>query len=528
MNLSKPNTPWICLVVIAMLLVTCQPAQQEVQQQPPNILIILADDLGYSDIGCYGGEINTPNLDRLANNGLRFRNFYNAARCCPTRASLLTGLYPHQAGMGGMVTDVSKPLSPPGPYQGYLNDSSATMAEVLKGAGYKTYMSGKWHVGEHPEHWPTKRGFDRYFGLISGASSYYEVIKDQPRVRQMALDDQIWEPPSEGFYMTDAITDYALDFLEKHVAEQKDQPFFTYLAYTAPHWPLHALPEDIERYEGKYDQGWEPVRQQRFQKMKEIGLIDQTYRLSEIPNTIPDWDTLSNQQEWSRRMEVHAAMVDRMDQGIGKVISLLEESGNLENTLILFLSDNGGSSENITARNLNDPSVLIGEQGSYAAFREPWANASNTPYRKYKRWTHEGGIKTPFIMHWPEAIKSQGSIVSGYGHIIDIMTTALQLSRAEYSDNSKSLAGKSLDWAWQGASSYDKDRVLYWEHFGHRAIRKGPWKLVSALPDNQWELYNLDEDPVELNDLSEDYPEKVEELDELHQEWGAEIGIRQE
>ena len=515
------------LPLICLLLVTCQPSKQAALAAVPNILIILADDLGYSDIGCYGGEISTPNLDRLAENGLQFRNFYNAARCCPTRAALLTGLYPHEAGMGGMVSSVENPIPPPSTYQGFLNDSSATLAEVLRPAGYKNYMSGKWHVGERPEHWPRKRGFDRYFGLISGASSYYEVIKDQPRVRRMALDDDVWEPAKEGFYMTDAITDYAVDFLQGHFTNQKEQPFFTYLAYTAPHWPLHAPAEDIARYQGKYDHGWVAIRKERFQKMIDLGLIDSSYQLSAVPKSIPDWDTLTNQEEWSRRMEVHAAMVDRMDQGIGKVMALLEQNGALDNTLIMFLSDNGASSENITGRKLHDPTIPIGARGSYAAFREPWANASNTPYRKYKRWTHEGGIKTPFIVHWPKGIEKPGAKVDHYAHIIDIMTTALQLSGANYPEGMRLLRGQSLDWAWsdEDSKSPDEDRVLYWEHFNHRAVRKGPWKLVSALPDNEWELYNLEEDPVELEDLSADFPDKVQEMVALHQGWSEEVGV---
>ncbi len=499
------------------------------QQAPadrPNIVIILADDMGYSDLGCYGGEAATPNLDQLAAEGLRFRTFYNAARCCPTRASLLTGVYPHEAGMGGMVSDVhSEPK--PGPYQGYLDQDCVTIAEVLKQAGYSTYMSGKWHVGERPEHWPRQRGFDRYFGLISGASSYFELV-EEPRVRQMVHDDEPWFPPAEGFYMTDAFTDTAIAFLEKHEGEDPDQPFFMYLAYTAPHWPLHAHEEDIARYKGRFDAGWDTIREQRYERMKQLGIIDQHYPLSPRTSGIPAWDSIADHGDWADRMEVYAAMVDRMDQGIGKVVETLERQGKLDNTLILFLSDNGGCAENIDGRKLNQEGSKVGERGSYVAYDEPWANVSNTPYRKYKSWTHEGGILTPLIAHWPAVIKHPGTLTDAVGHIVDIMATCTAIAGADYPMQREGRdvvpsRGISLMPAFSGADT--GKRTLYWEHLGKWAIRQGDWKLVGG-SSGGYELFDLAADPVEMHDLSGNYPHVVESMQRDYTIWAKEVGVR--
>ncbi len=509
----------------------CSPSpQQQTRESRPNIIVILADDMGYSDIGAYGSEIETTNLDQLAGNGIRFRNFYNAARCCPTRAALLTGLYPHEAGMGGMVSGYNS-TPEPGPYQGYLNEQCVTLAEVLKEAGYATYMSGKWHVGEKKAHWPRKRGFDRYFGLISGASSYFQLIENQPIIRQMVLDDDRWTPPEEGFYMTQSISDHAVDFLQRHFKADNKAPFFLYLAYTAPHWPLHALREDIKKYEHRYDTGWDAIREARYKKMLELGIIDSTYPLSPRSETVAPWEQVTDQENWARRMTVYAAMVDRIDQGIGQVVNTLKENKALNNTLILFLSDNGGSDENIEGRNLNNPKVEIGKKGSYVAYEEPWANASNTPYRKYKKWTHQGGIATPLIAHWPKGIRRQGAIENQYAHIIDIMPTCVELAKARYPDtfhekSIKPMQGTSLTPVFEG-NALPENRTLYWEHFGHRAVRQGDWKAVYAKNgDKTWELYQIADDPVELNDVSARYPDKVEELKNLYKKWAAEVGVK--
>ncbi len=494
----------------------------------PNIVIILADDMGYSDIGSFGGEINTPYLDLLAEKGLRFTQFYNAARCCPTRASLLTGVYPHQAGMGAMVTDVgSEPT--PGPYQGYLDENVATIAEHLKSANYSTYISGKWHVGEGQEHWPRQRGFDRYFGLISGASSYYEIIKDQPRIRQMALDDEPWDPPAEGFYMTDAIADYAVNFIRGHVSDHsRRKQFFLYVPFTAPHWPLHALETDIARYERVYDAGWDSIRVQRYNRLVKSGIIDKQWSLPERPASIPAWEDVEDKAVWSRRMAVYAAMVDRMDQGIGKILQALDESRTIRNTLIIFLSDNGGSAEDVTGRQLHDDTRMIGERGSYDAYREPWAFVSNTPFRRYKSWTHEGGIATPMIAYWMRGISEPGRIVDTPGHLVDLMATSLDIAGlADSLNDAGQLPGISLLPTFAGESQPQHD-ALYWEHFGARAIRSGDWKLVRSRQEETWELYNLRADRNEQSNLATSNPDKVKALAADWQKWAEKVGVFEE
>jgi arylsulfatase A-like enzyme len=503
------------------------PVIQSKKDSRPNIIIIMADDMGYSDIGCYGGEIDTPNIDRLARGGVRFTQFYNAARCCPTRASLLTGLYPHQAGMGDMVSAGSK--GKPGPYQGYLNHSCVTIAEVLRQAGYSTYMSGKWHVGEAPEIWPGKRGFDRYFGLISGASSYYELIQGQNRRRTMALDDTEWNPPEEGFYMTDAFSERAVKYIDRHYKEPgQDKPFFLYLAYTAPHWPLHALPGDIAKYEGKFMEGWDVLRVRRYERMVKMGLIDPAWPLSPRDQEVPGWESIEDKEHWGRLMAVYAAMVDRMDQGIGRVLDKLKEFGAEQNTLVLFLSDNGGCHENIEYRKLNKPGTTPGERGSYVAYRRPWANLSNTPFRLFKHWVHEGGIATPLVACWPAAIRQGGIITHQPGHITDLMATATDVGKAEYPAEFNGHAitppeGRSLMPVLRGGTR--PERALYWEHEKNRAMRRGRWKLVSA-GNGRWELYDLEADRTEMNNLAADNPELLEEMTRMYETWASRCGVK--
>ena len=495
----------------------------------PNIVVIMADDMGYSDIGSYGGEIQTPYIDLLASNGLRFTQFYNAGRCCPTRASLLTGLYPHQAGMGSMVSPLGSDPEE-GAYQGYLNNRSVTLAEVLKTANYKTYMSGKWHVGENKEHWPLKRGFDRYFGLISGASSYYEVLKDQPRVRQIVHDDDVWDPPETGFYMTDAITNYATRFIRDHIdTYRRRTPFFLYVSYTAPHWPLHALPNDIAKYHGKYDIGWDSLRVVRYERLKELGIINNTVELSPRPEAIPAWEEIENKEVWSRRMEVYAAMVDRMDQGIGRIVQALDETRSLRNTIIFFLSDNGASPEDVTGRNLHDSTKTVGSRGSYDAYREPWANVSNTPFKYYKAWMHEGGIATPFIVYWPQGIQEPGGIVHEPGHVIDIMSTVVEISRSSYPDTFKGKeiipqAGRSLMPIFEGVKP-EGQHALYWEHNGRKAMRKENWKIVAPQHTTTWELYDINSDRNELDNVAKKYPDIVEQMKTEWGIWADSVGV---
>jgi arylsulfatase A-like enzyme len=510
--------------LVAAALPNAVPAAMNFAKGRPNILVILADDMGFSDLGCYGSEIQTPNLDAMAREGVRFTQFYCAARCCPSRASLLTGLHPHQAGMGGMVSSATKPARP-GPYQGYLNKKCVTIAEVLKGAGYRTYMSGKWHVGEAPDHWPRKRGFDRYFGLISGASSYWELLKGK-RARAMALDDAPFTPDPGTFYMTDAFTDHAIQCIEEHPSG--DEPFFMYLAYNAPHWPLHAWPEDIAKYRGKYMCGWDELRKRRHQRQVELGIVDGAWPLSPRDDEVPAWETVDNKEDWDHRMAVYAAMVDRMDQGIGRVFEALKKKGAEENTLVLFLSDNGGCHENIEGRKLNQPGKEPGERGSYVAYRRPWANASNTPFRLFKHWIHEGGIATPLIARWPKGIAKHGTITQQVGHITDIMATCVDLSEADYPSTYKgkpitSLEGKSLGPIFQGEMREPHD-TLCWEHFKNRGIRQGNWKLVAA-KQGDWELYDLAADRTELHDLSERHPGKAKELFEDWDVWAQRCGV---
>ena len=496
-----------------------------------NIVLIMADDMGYSDIGCFGSEIQTPTLDKLANQGVRFTQFYNASRSCPTRASLLTGLYQHQAGVGDMVSNLGYPS-----YQGYLNNHCVTLAEALKYNGYNTYMSGKWHVGGRPEVLPLKRGFDRYFGLIDGAGSYFE--KKAYRVNQKPprwmLDNLDYNPPDSGFYLTDAITDYALSFLKDESVMGK--PFFLYLAYTAPHWPLHALPEDIAKYRGKYLKGWDNLREERYRRMLNLGIIDPSAELSPRDEMSPEWDTLSDEDKdmWDLRMSVYAAMIDRLDQNIGRIVNYLTEAEGLDNTLIIFLSDNGGCHEPIKNRGNYIPTTAeTGTRESFDSYEYPWANASNTPFRMFKHWVHEGGIATPFIAYYPKIIKG-GRIVTQPGHIIDIMPTFLEIARGVYPEsfngsNIKPMEGISLLPAMKGKSLKRKN-PLFWEHEGNRAVRSGDWKLVSdydysAKKFRAWELYNLKNDRSEIYDLSSTEPERTRDMIDIFEKWAEKAGV---
>ena len=484
----------------------------------PNIVLIMADDMGYSDIGCYGGEIHTPNLDRLATEGIRFSQFYNGARCCPTRASLLTGLYAHQAGVGFMVGNQGYPA-----YQGYLNDSCVTIAEALKPAGYRTLMSGKWHVGEDRPHWPTDRGFDRYFGLISGAANYFDPSKTKAKGvrRKMALDDQPYTPPKEGFYMTDAFTDHAVEFLDE--AGRDEKPFFLYLPYTAPHWPLHAWPEDIAKYKGKYRKGWDKLREERRARMIEMGLIKDTWAMSPRDTATWPWADEKNKDLLDLKMAIYAAQIESMDAGIGRVLKKIEALGRRENTLVMFLADNGGCAEGGPVGFDNRKNGLPpGGVDSYMSYGLSWANASNTPFRRYKHWVHEGGIATPFIASWPAVIKDGGTITHEVGHIIDVMATCVDAAGATYPKTHKGKAvtpfeGESLLPIFRNGTRAGHE-AIFWEHEGNRAVRQGKWKLVSA-HGKPWELYDLDADRTELNDLSSKHPDKARELEALYGAW---------
>ncbi len=513
----------VALTVPHPMPANAQPARK------PNIVLIMADDMGYSDIGCYGGEVLTPNLNKLASNGIRFTQFYNTARCCPTRASLMTGLYPHQAGMGWMTV---RDLGVKG-YHGDLNNRCVTIAEVLKQAGYGTYMSGKWHLTfdeywDGPKHsWPRQRGFDRFFGTISGSGSFYTpetLTQDNTRI----------QAPSKGFYYTDAISDHACEYIEDHCKSKSEQPFFLYTAYTAPHWPLHAKKEDIAKYQSKYLKGWDALRQERHARMIEIGIINKSCSLTARETNVTPWAEVDQKRKerMALKMAIYAAQIDCMDQGIGRIVSTLEKNGLLDNTLIFFLSDNGGCAETGPWGFDNNKDGVLGENSSFSSYGASWANASNTPFRRYKHWVHEGGISTPLIVHWPSHIKDPGTFRRQCGHVIDIMATCVDVAGADYPSefNGKAitpLEGKSLVPVF-GNKKLER-QAIYWEHEANRAVRAGKWKLVSIYRSDddpgQWELYDMETDRSETKDLAQQYPDRVKELAALWQRYAERADV---
>ena len=519
--------------ISAVTLTFCQKSEAE---KRPNILLILADDMGYSDIGCYGGEINTPNIDKIAKDGVRFTQFYNAARCCPTRASLLTGVYPHQASVGDMVY-----RDQGGAYQGYLNNSTVTLAEVLKEAGYKTLMCGKWHVGHKEEaQWPSHRGFDRFYGIHIHVDSYYKVLENcdvylDDKVHTNATDKPINDlNPGQEWYTTDVFTDYAIKFMEE--SSKTDKPFFMYLAYNSPHWPLEAPIEDIKRYSGKYNIGWDKLREEKFKKMKEMGIIPENEVLSPSENI--GWDTLSDaeKKEMDFRRSIYAAQIDRLDQNIGRVIGFLEKTDQLNNTLVIFLSDNGCSSED-GMFGFNWPEFrkenfkYWNKLGSRSVSQgQAWANVSNTPFRLYKKWTHEGGIATPLIVKWEGVVKNKGSLNSNVGHVIDIMPTLCEVAGITYPEvfNGREIL-KNEGISMVGilkSEDVKNNRELYWSHEGNNAVRIGDWKMVTKYGNSQWELYDLSKSRSETVDLSTDYPDKVEYLKNKYMVWAERCGVK--
>ncbi len=489
----------------------------------PNIIIILTDDMGFSDVGCFGSEIETPNLDRLAERGVRFTQFYNTARCCPTRASLLTGLYAHQAGMGGMTGDAG-PANPG--YRGRLTERCVTIAEVLGPAGYRTIQTGKWHVGEQRPGWPLQRGFDRFYGCPGGGGFYFRPSAFIRPRRVVRGNDVLYSPevdPPEGWYATDAYTDEGLAYVREAVEAGK--PFFWYLAYNAPHYPLKAKPEDIAKYRGRYKVGWDTVRRQRHQRLVELGIIDPNWPLSPRPRKVPAWDTLNDAQrdEQDLRMATYAAMIDCVDQNVGKVVRELRRLGVCENTLIVFLHDNGGC-EAGGPLGANKGKGVCGTVDSEAYYGECWANVSDAPFRLYKKWIHEGGISTPLIAHWPKGIDAglNGTLVTEPAHLIDLMATCVDLADAEYPETHRGHAilpmeGRSLGPAFRG-EELATDRPLFFEHMGNKGIRRGKWKLVS-LRGGTWELYDMEADRTELNDLSARFPERVTALKREYADW---------
>ncbi|NLF38161.1 arylsulfatase [bacterium] len=481
----------------------------------PNIIVILADDMGFSDLGCYGSEIMTPNIDRLASRGMRFSQAYNMARCCPTRAALLTGLYPHQAGVGWMVGEENLPA-----YRGFLGESCVTVAEVLRAAGYTTLMSGKWHVGEKRPHWPCDRGFDEYFGLISGASSYWALSDG----RVMARNNEPYTPEPGAFYMTDAFTDNAIELIGRHAPKPK--PFFLYLAYTAPHWPLHAWEDDIRKYREIYTKGWDDIRAQRHKRMRDIGLVSAGWPLP--PRSGAAWADAEHKDELALRMAVYAAQIDRMDQNIGRVMAKLEQTGQADNTLVLFLADNGGCAEKVER---GKPGAPTGTPDSFCSYGQPWANVSNTPLRRFKRDTEEGGISTPLIAYWPGVVAAGGAWCTEITHVIDIMPTCADVAGATYPAERNGNAitpceGLSLLPVLRGGTRAGHP-ALCWEHEDNRAVRQGPWKIVGKAgdPGEPWELYNIDDDRTELNNLAASEPARMETMTAIYDEWAARCNV---
>jgi len=514
----------------------------------PDIIVIMVDDMGYSDLGCYGGEIETPNIDALAERGVRFTQFYNCARCCPTRASLLTGLYPHRAGIGHMTRQNDSAMTDMravarGPYQGYLSSNTVTVAEALRDSGYQTFMSGKWHVGSFRPNWPKDRGFDRYYGILGGACNYWDPEPERGLIDE---DEHVTEI-SDGFYTTDAFSDKAVEFVD---GADPDKPYYLHLMYTAPHWPLHAWPEDIQKYKGRYKIGWDEIRERRAAKQKELGLFPDDVPLSPRDPECPAWDEIDSvpdmkgrtfsEDEWDHRMAVYAAMIDRVDQGIGRLLDRIREKRDLDNTVIVFLADNGACAES------HDPvpDVPAGPKESDTACFLPWANASNTPFRLFKHWLHEGGSATPFIFHWPKGVRQNHIETDYYAHVKDVMPTCLEIAGASYPLDHRGypvqrLDGQSLMPNLRGQVS-ENPETLYLEHEGNRAVRRGKWKLVSYYSEPRgftsgpigkgdrtgpWELYDLEADRVELNDLSDKEVRIKEELIEAYGAFAERTGV---
>ena len=558
----------ILRLVLSIVLVRCVSLVPQLQaevrgQDRPDVIYIMSDDMGFSDIGCYGSEISTPNLNSLAAGGLRFTQFYNTARCCPTRACLMSGLYPHQAGVGHMMQDRGYDG-----YRGDLNRNCVTIAEVLKSAGYRTYIAGKWHVTKvtKPQteddkyNWPLQRGFDRFYGTIHGAGNFFDpntLTRDNEYISPYA--DPEYQP--KQFYYTDAISDHAARFIREHDQQNGDRPFFLYVAYTAAHWPMHALEKDLAKYKGKYDAGYQAIRDARYRRMIELGVIDENATVNwPIPEDCKETDYL----DWDiRNMEVYAAMIGNMDQGIGRIVDALKETGRFDNTLICFFQDNGGCAEGYGRGGVGGPRAdkpefsplpddyvqpdmtpkqnragykirtgkgsMAGPSDTAIGYGKAWATVSNTPFREYKHWVHEGGISTPLIAHWPARIVRKGELETTPGHLIDLMATAVDVSGATYpatyhgGQKIKPMEGKSLVPAFEG-KGIDRE-AIYWEHEGNRAIRVGDWKLVAKGAKGPWELYNIAKDRSEQNDLAAAEPERVQRLAGMWQRYAERADV---
>jgi arylsulfatase len=496
----------------------------------PNIVVILVDDMGWSDLGCYGGEIPTPHLDALAKNGVRFTQFYNTGRCCPTRASLLTGLYPHQAGMGHMTTprvDAAGAMLPG--YTGQLNDRNVTIAELLRDAGYFTAMTGKWHVGQNLGTTPWGRGFDRSLNAAAGGFYYPEGGKAKLFLngRDVGAGGQGGVP--KEWYSTDLWTDFGLRFIDEARAEKK--PFFLYLAHNAPHFPLQAPAEEIARFRGKFMAGWDQLRVERYARQLAAGLIDKSWPMSPRPEGVPAWASLTREQQerYDHIMAIFAAALSHVDTAVGRLVAGLRERGELDNTLILFLADNGGNAEAGVAGRFNGANP--GDAHSTVFVGECWAFLENTPFRRYKHYNHEGGIATPLIAHWPAAIPAarRGALETQPGHLIDLMATCVDLASARYpatyaGKNIQPMEGVSLRPAFTGVP-LGRTAPIFFEHEGNAAIRHGDWKLVRLGANGPWELYNLTADRTEQRNLASTEPARVAELTARWETWARRANV---
>jgi arylsulfatase len=501
-----------------------------------NVLLILCDDMGYSDIGCFGGLIDTPNIDRIAREGIRYTDFYCSPRCAPSRASLLTGLHPHQTGIG-ILTYNDGPLG----YSGMLNKRCLTIAQILGEGGYRSYISGKWHltsdVRRENDNWPLHRGFCRHFGTLAGSGSYYNthtLMRDNNNIEA--------EIVGQDFYYTNAITDNAVEQIQTHCTNYPETPFFEYVAYTSPHWPLQAPREEIEKYKGRFDEGWDILREFKLRRMAELGIINSVYGDTPRDPKVPTWNDLSDEDKkwYARCMEVYAAQIDVMDQGVGRILDALEQKGELDNTLIFFLSDNGGCNEDIRPHAQpgidiipyawtrehhpvmvgNHREIMPGAEDTFQTYTH-WANLSNAPFRLYKSWVHEGGISTPLLVRWGNNL-SVGALSRTPGQLPDIAATIYAVAGVSYPEsqngNTIPLEGKNL------FEDMNPERALFWEHQGNGAVRRGKWKAVCEYP-KPWELYDLESDRGEMNNLALVNKDILTELVWLYYEWADRCGV---
>lgn len=519
------------MILLSVLVFTIFLASSRaVNAERPNVVLMLADDLGFSDLGCYGGEIRTPNLDQLAKDGMRFTQFYNCAVCVTTRAALMTGLHPRR-GKGNL-----------------LREDMVTISEVMRDAGYRTALTGKWHLGSSDPRRPTDRGFEEYYGVASGCCNYFDPSIPDPvfynggkRRPFLHNTKRITEFPDD-YYMTDAFGDHAVEQINRFA--KGDAPFFLHVCFTAPHFPMHAKPDDIARYQGKYKDGYFALRERRYQRLIELGIIKSSAKLSaadcrlgefRYDYNITPWEEVEDRVREERRMEVYAAMVDCLDQAVGRILNALDEAGVAENTIVMFLSDNGGCASypaygdpKVAAGHAAYNKELPGGKNTYDFCAPGWGWAQCAPFRRYKVWTYEGGIATPMIARWPGTIKPN-TMTDQIGHLVDFMPTLLELAGGEYPQRRGDATippaeGKSLVPVFRGNVRDGHDH-LCWYLYGNRAVRKGKWKLVWGVTAKKWELYDMEADRTETTDLAASHPERVEQMSKLWHEWAVETEV---